>query len=164
MLHRALVVAAAVAVALPGCAASGLSFVQDDRVDVVRPKDRSKVALPVRVAWTVKDFAVGPGRGAFGVLIDRSPPPSGRTLGWLFRGDPTCKGAAARTCESPAFLAQRDIHVTTKPTVTYAQVPRLSGSQAGRQLHEVTVVLLDAAGRRVGEGAWSVQFEVKAAT
>ena len=50
---------------------------------------------------------------------------------------------------------------TTATSFTVEHVNRLSGSQSGRQLHEVTVVLLDARGQRVGEGAWSVQFEVE---
>jgi hypothetical protein len=143
------------------CGVHGLSFVQDKRVDVVRPHDRSKVRLPLTVGWTVKDFSVGPGAGSFGVFVDRSPQPSGRTLTWLFRGDRGCTGSGAAACATPDFLAQRNVYRTTDTNFTVDQVTRLTGSQAGRPLHEVTIVLLDAAGKRVGEGAWSVQFEVK---
>jgi hypothetical protein len=146
---------------LPACGVHGLSFVQDDRVDIVRPDDRSEVALPVRVGWTVQDFAVGPGKGSFGVFVDRTPQRPGKTLAWLFRGDSSCKGTSARLCTTPQFLAQRNVFRTANRSFTVEQVSRLSGTQAGRQFHEVTVVLLDEAGRRSGEGAWSVQFEVK---
>ena len=159
MIRLALV--AAVLAALPACGVGGLSFVQDERVDIVGPKDRSEVRLPVTVDWTVEDFAVGRGAGSFGVFVDRAPQPSGKTLAWLFRGDPGCKGTGATLCRTPAFLAQRSVHRTTRTAFTVDQVARLSGSQAGRELHEVTVVLLDAEGKRVGEGAWSVQFEVE---
>jgi hypothetical protein len=154
-------VLAAVLVALPACGVSGLSFVQDDRVDIVGPDDRSEVRLPVTVRWTVEGFDVGPDGGSFGVFVDRSPQPSGRTLGWLFRGDSSCKGAGARLCDSTEFLEQRNVFRTTRTSLTLEQVPRLTGADAGRVLHEVTVVLLDGDGRRAGEGAWSVQFEVE---
>ena len=95
------------------------------------------------------------------MLVDRAPPRPGQTLGWLFRGDVGCKGAAAARCGSPQFLADRSIFTTTETSVTLNQVPRLAGNEAQRQLHEATVVLLDAEGRRIGESAWSVQFEVE---
>jgi len=143
------------------CGVHGLSLVQDRRVDVVHPKERAKVELPVTVRWTVKDFAVGPGAGSFGVLVDRAPPPSGKSLAWLVRGEAGCKGAGAATCTRPEFLAQNNIFQTNDTSFRVDQVTKLTGSQAGRQFHEVTVVLLDANGARVGEGAWPVQFEVK---
>jgi hypothetical protein len=115
----------------------------------------------VTVRWSVKDFAVGPGAGSFGVLVDRAPQPSGEPLAWLVRGEAGCKGAGAATCTRPEFLAQNNIFQTNDTSFRVDQVNRLTGSQAGRQFHEVTVVLLDANGSRVGEGAWPVQFEVK---
>jgi len=143
------------------CGVHGLSFVQDKRVDVVHPDDRSTVELPVKVQWTAKDFPVGPGAGSFGVFVDRAPQPSGENLAWLVRGEAGCKGASAATCATPEFLGQRSIYQTDDTSFTVDQVSKLTGSQAGRQFHEVTVVLLDKDGTRVGEGAWSVQFEVK---
>ena len=156
-----LVLVAVALLVLPACGFSGLAFVQDERVDIVRPEDRDEVRLPLRVTWTVEDFAVGPGKGSFGVLVDRTPPRPGKTLSWLFRGDAACKGSSASLCAQPAFLAQRNVFQTTARSHTIEQVARLAGTQAGRQFHEVTIVLLDEAGRRVGEGAWSAQFEVR---
>jgi hypothetical protein len=94
-------------------------------------------------------------------LVDRAPQPSGRTLASLVRGDAGCKGPGAATCATPEFLAQQNIFHTTDTSFTVEQVPRLAGGDAGPQLHDVTIVLLDANGQRVGEGAWSVQFQVK---
>lgn len=140
---------------------NGLSFVEDTRVDIVQPDDRSEVRLPVTIEWTVEDFDVGPGRGAFGVLVDRAPPPPDKPLQWLFRDDLGCKGEGARVCASERYLADRAIFRTTETRVTLQQVPRLVGSEAGRVLHEATIVLLDAKGERIGESAWTVQFEVE---
>jgi hypothetical protein len=156
---RVAVTLLAVAV-LPACGVSGLSFVQDDRVDIIRPNDRDTIDLPLRVDWTAKDFPVGPGQGSFGVFIDRSPQPSGKTLAWIFRGDDACRGRG-NLCASEEFLSQRNVFRTTRSDFTVEQVTKLSGSQSGRLLHELTIVLLDEQGERVGEGAWSVQFEVR---
>jgi hypothetical protein len=160
--HRVLVAAVVplVLLVLPACGIHGLSFVQDERVDIVTPKDRAKVSLPVRVSWTAKDIEVGPGKGSYGVLVDRAPQRPGKTLAWIFRGDDGCKGAGASLCEQPQYLAQRNVFRATGRSLVIDQVSRLAGAQSGRQFHEVTVVLLDGAGRRIGESAWSVQFEV----
>ena len=155
-------VATALALTLTACGVSGLSFVQDERVDIVRPKDRSEVTLPVRIEWEVKDFAVGADAGSFGVFIDRAPPRPGKTLSWIFRGDDSCKGPSGEAvCEDPEFLRQRNVFRTTDTHFTIDLVPKLTGSERRRQFHEATIVLLDEDGRRVGEGAWSVQFELK---
>ena len=160
----------AVAVALvavlgaSACGVHGLSFVQDKRVDIVSPKDRSKARLPVTVDWTVKNFAVGPDAGSFGVFVDRSPQQAGKTLAWAFRGNASCKGSDGRQlCETADFLAEQGVFRTTDTAFTLSRVSRLTGNERKRQFHEVTVVLLDAAGKRVGEGAWSVQLEVQGA-
>jgi hypothetical protein len=156
------VVIAAVLIGSSACGTHGLSFVSDERVDIVSPADRSKLDAPVTVRWTAKDVAIGSGRGTFAVLVDRIPPRSGKTLAWLFKGDSTCKGPAGRAlCETPAFLAERGVYTTTDTSFTVDRVARLSGNQRRRQFHEATVVLLDRAGRRTGEGAWSVQFELR---
>jgi hypothetical protein len=140
----------------------GLSFVKDDRVDIVKPGDRDEVRLPVAIDWTVRDFAVGDGRGSFGVLVDRAPQRPGHTLAWLFRGADTCKGDTGKAlCETTEFLSERGVYATTETSITLDRIARLVGDDRKRQFHEVTVVLLDATGRRVSEGAWSVQFELK---
>lgn len=160
---RTLILAAtALALTLASCGISGLSFVQDERVDIVRPKDRAEVQVPITIAWTVKDFAVGPGAGSFGVFVDRAPTRSGKTLAWLFRGEDTCKGDdGEKLCATPDFLSQRNVFQTTDTEFTLQLVPKLTGDDRRRQFHEATIILLDEQGRRVGEGAWSIQFEVK---
>jgi hypothetical protein len=147
---------------LSACGVNGLSFVADERVDITRPGDRDEIRLPVTVEWTVKDFAVGAGEGSFGVFLDREPQRPGKTLAWLFRGEDTCRGASGNElCATADFLASRRVFETTETSLTFEQVPQLSGNERRRQFHEVTVVLLDDDGRRVGEGAWSVQFELR---
>lgn len=138
------------------CGVHGLSFVQDKRVHITAPRERSKLSLPVTVTWTAKSFS-----GAFGVLVDQAPPRTGETLPWLFRGRDTCRGdAGEKLCATPAFLAGQNVFHTTKRHFTVERVNRFTGNDRRRQFHELTIVLLDREGRRIGEGAWSVQFEV----
>jgi hypothetical protein len=145
-----------------GCAVHGLSFDHDDRLDIISPRDRAKVDLPVTVRWTVEDFAVGDREGSFAVALDATPPRSGQTLPGMFRKNATCRGEAGRTlCASPEFLAQHGLFRTTDREFTIERVAKLSGNDRRRQFHELTVVLLDREGRRAGEGAWSVQFSVE---
>jgi hypothetical protein len=152
--------AAAALLGSTGCGVSGLSFAQDQRVDIVRPDDRKTITLPLTVRWTVKNFAVGEGQGSFGVFVDRAPQPSGRALVWPFRGDRSCKGTGAELCTKPEFLAQHSVYQTTERSFRVEQVTRLPGGGSNRQ-HELTIVLLGPDGKRVGEGAWSVLFKVK---
>ena len=158
---RLVVVALTLGMVASACGVHGLSFLADDRVDIVSPGDRAKVDAPVTVRWTAKNFATGSDRGAFGVVVDRAPQRSGRTLASMFNGDDTCKGSTGRAlCATPEFLAERGVYMTTDTSFTIERIARLSGNQRRRQFHEATIVLLDAAGRRLGEGAWSVQFEL----
>ena len=151
---------AIVAAIASGCATHGLSFVTDDRIDIVAPHDRSEVALPFTVEWTARDVAIGPDAGRFGVFIDRAPPPPGQTAAWLFRGETGCKGRGRDRCATAEFLADRQVFETTDTALTITNIQDLTGNDSRRQFHEVTVVLLDATGARVQESAWSVQVEV----
>jgi hypothetical protein len=142
----------ALVVGASGCGLHGLSLVQDTRIHITGPRDRSKVELPITVRWHADGFAAGPGQGSYGVLVDRTPPPAGRTLAWLFRGQ--CVG-----CVDAGYLAQRRVYETTGSSITIGDVAPKASTQDGG-FHEVTIVLLDARGARVGEGAWTRQFKV----
>jgi hypothetical protein len=154
-LRTALVVVACIA-ALGGCGVHGLAFRADDRVEIVRPDDHATTTLPVAVVWRVRSGRpVGHG-SSYGIVVDRPPPPPGRTLGWLLRNDDTC---GASGCPDPAYRAQRGVFQTTATRVEVAEIPSNS-SHRKDAAHEATVFLLDAAGRRVGESAWTVAFDV----
>ena len=150
---------------LPACGTSGLSFVQDERITISAPEDRARVELPLTVRWEVEDFEItGPtGRatddaGYFGVLVDRAPPPPGRDLEWLLRDDVVC--SANPECPDEAYLAARDIYSTAETSIVIDQVPEPARGERSREFHEVTVVLLDGTGRRIGESAFGVEFEL----
>ncbi len=163
---RLAAVLAALSLLSSGCIQQGLAFRVDDRLKIESPKARSEVALPVTIRWTVKDFTIaGPGSvpagkdsGYFAVFVDRSPQPPNKTLAWTARKDRTCRPADG--CPDAEYLAARNIYTTTDTSITFEQLPRPSDRNR-KERHEVTVVLLDPSGRRIGESAFFVDFTVK---
>jgi hypothetical protein len=135
------------------CGVSDLNFVQDDRVRIVSPEDRSKVSLPVTIRWTADDFD-----GTFAVFLDRAPVPPGRSLDWLARDDDLCRDTPG--CPGPEWFTSRQVFPTADRQITIDDVPELTRDER-RVFHEVTVVLIDQNGERVGESAFTTEFEVE---
>ena len=52
------------------------------------------------------------------------------------------------------------MHTTTKTEITFDQLPD-TGPEGREEFHEVTVVLLDTSGHRIGESAFFVRFQLK---
>ncbi len=63
-------------------------------------------------------------------------------------------------CPDEAYLATRDIYRTEDTTIIIREVPEPIRGERTRQFHEVTVILLDEAGRRVGESAFGIEVEL----
>lgn len=144
----------------------GLNFQEDERLEITSPPDRAEVRLPFVVRWTVSDFRVTgrdgnatPDAGYFGVYIDRAPQPPNRTQAWLVREDQRCRRLA--DCTASSFLADQNIFAVTETSFTVERVQAPS-SQAPkrREFHDVTIVLLNGRGERIGESAFIRQFEV----
>ena len=137
---------------LPACG-TNVAFKQDHRVSIVYPRNRQKVTLPMTVRWTVKNFD-----GTFGVLLDRAPQPPGEPLTWFARNDKSCKRVSS--CPDAAYLARHNVFAVTD---TEFPVPVVHGPPSnfkGKDIHEVNIVLLDRQGRRIGDTAFNVEFEV----
>lgn len=153
---------------LSGCVSQGLAFRVDDRLSISSPKDRSEVTLPLTVRWDIRDFdVVQPGTstdrprgnaGYFAVFIDGTPQPPGKDLAWLARKDRSCRPTDG--CPDAEYLAARNIYSTSAQQITFAQLPRPSDSTK-KERHRVTIVLLDPAGKRIGESAFQSEFIVK---
>lgn len=155
----------AAALALPACS-TRVAFKQDHRVDIQFPKSRQKVTLPMTVRWTAHDFAVtGPtstaraGSGYFAVFVDRSPQPPGEKLTWFARNDRSCKRSPG--CPDEDYLARRNIFQVEANSFPIDALPAPARGVKGPDIHEVTVVLVDGTGRRVGETGFAVEFEVR---
>lgn len=162
---RALKIALSVAACLAGstaCQFSQLQFRGDHRLTFTSPSPRDKVAAPLTVSWSMKGFtstgldgSTDSRRGAYAVFVDRAPMPVGRDLKWLGRGDPACKRDPR--CPTPQFLADQGVFVTTSTSVRLQTLPSQNGG-VGDEQHYVNVVLLNGAGRRIGESAWYLPF------
>lgn len=150
---------------LAGCGVSGLNFLQDDRLTITSPAERSQVELPVTVSWTVEGFEVtgrdGSSRvdaGFFALFLDRPPQPPGESLEWLVRDNLNCKRDPE--CPNDEYLAQQGIFSTEETSLEIERVPEPSSDVDRREFHAVTIVLLDGEGKRIGESAFIVEFEV----
>ncbi len=137
-----------------GCR-QGLAFRQDDRLIITQPRDRAVVRLPFDTSWTAQDLPAGT---RFVVLIDRTPPPAGEGLDWFARDDPRCRRDGG--CPDAEYLRGLHVFVVDQTSLTVASVPRPQRPHE-RELHDVTVVLIDEEGMRLGETAATVTVEVR---
>ena len=153
---RLAVVLVAVVAPLAGCGTSDLAFRQDHRLEFVAPDDRDEVTLPLTVSWDVEDFEFGPGAGSFAVFVDRAPQPPGKSLTWLARNDTSCRPEDG--CPDAGWFAERDVFPTTELELTIDRLPARTDDR--REFHEVTIVLIDEDGRRIGETGWTLEFQV----
>ena len=149
---------------LPACGTRGLSFVQDERLTILRPTDRAKVELPLSLAWKVEDFRItGPtgtaeeDAGYFAVFVDRAPQPPGRTVASVAGDDPVC--ADRSDCPSVQDLQRLGVYTTDATSLTLNDIRDLSRDDR-RDFHEVTIVLLNGKSERIGESAFRVEFEI----
>lgn len=150
-------VAVLLGVVLSGCTLSGLDFRRDDRLQIENLDDRSTIELPYHLEFSF-DGSLGEGGVAgFGVLVDWSPPPPGKSLASLLEDDPACSGPSG--CPD-GYLARNRITITTDTTFELDNVPVGSERQERRGYHELTIVLVDAQGRRVGEASAYTRFRV----
>jgi hypothetical protein len=120
------------------------------------------VAAPFQVAWRTANLP----RDAtqFLVFVDDPPIHPGQNLRALANGDPSCVPSAG--CPNAAYLAARNVFLTSQHRVTIPFVADLTGIEGHDSLaiHQLTVILLDARGRRVGEYAYTQQFRVRQQT
>lgn len=120
-----------------------LQFRQDHRIEVQFPDNFAEVSEPLTVRWTARDFDPGPD-GTFLVLVDRAPMPPGRTIDYFDRRN------------------RQNILTTDAPQATIEVFEeRVGASSVERNRHFVTIVLIDSSGRRIGESAGFVEFDVR---
>jgi hypothetical protein len=129
---RTLIVAALVAATASACVSDGLAFRIDERVTIVAPEEREQVTLPLTIDWEVEDFD-----GTFAVFVDRAP---------IAPGDPL-----------PDDLPT-GVFATDDTEVVLESLPATS---ADDEVHVATIVLVGRDGRRAGESAFDVKFEVE---
>jgi hypothetical protein len=146
-------------VLVPGCAAKGLAFDNDHRVKITSPRNRATVRVPVTVRWRAAGLhRTTTGGPFFAVFLDRAPIRPGQNLRAV--ADDACNRTPG--CPDLNYLRDRYVFVTSSTSLTLGVVPKPSGQRTGaRDAHEATIVLVDAAGGRVGEYSYTVQFTIK---
>lgn len=155
------------ALSLTGCTDySKLLYTKDDRLDFTAPANRELVKTPLSVSWTIDDFTVvKPGiaapaddAGYFAVFVDRAPIEPGHTLDDVADDDEACERDPK--CPDRQYLSDRGVYTTSKTSLVLEQILPLDNEE-DIHLHEVTVVLLDSSGRRIGESAWYRYFKME---
>jgi len=150
----ALVVLAVGAFLNTGCS-DGLLFAKDARLSIVVPKSLASVSTPVHLRWTSR---IPPGSPLmYAVFVDALPVHPGQNLRSL--AGPTCAGV--RGCVDVAWLNRHYVFLTSQLSFDLDGLPILGTAKGERDIHKVTIVLVNADWRRLGEAAWSVAFDLR---
>jgi len=149
---RIAVVALVVAITMNGCTLQG-DFRLDERLQIMAPGDRQTVTLPLRVRWRFDNESEA---ARFGVFIDRAPVRVGENIDALARNDRDCTSRPG--CPDESWFQAQGVFVTTKAGLRIDTLGIPFDARGARELHQLTIVILDAQARRVGETAASVEF------
>lgn len=133
--------AAGLVLATTGCSTNGLIFRDDGSFVVDSPHKNQVVSQPVTVRWHLKPGTASP--AGYAVFLDRTPPRPGGRL--------------------PGPNDRLNITVTTDTSVRISDIqPTNAVSDEDKNRHDVTIIMLDANGRRISELSGFVRFKVRA--
>lgn len=144
---------AALLLVLSGCN-HPFAFRQDRRVHIVSPNNNATLGQPLTVTWTAKDT----NGEAFAVFVDHAPIAAGAGVRSIGRSDPQCRQDPS--CPDAAYLAQRNVFVTTGNALELPRLPDRRTHPGDKDQHDVTIVLVNQDAQRVGEAAYTVTFEI----
>ena len=115
----------------------------------------------MRVAWDAPGIELGAvgGPARFAVFVDRAPIRPGQSLRAV--GDDDCRRTPG--CPDDEYLRERYVFLTCATSLTLDTLPAKSGTTrtGADDTHDLTIVLVDADGRRLGEAAWTVEFRAE---
>ena len=145
---------------------SDLNFRVDSRLHFLSPKDRTDQRLPLTIRWRMSDFTVAAqgsaaptkSAGYFVLFVDQPPVRPGQTLTAICKSDPYERGD--RACPTLGYLQGKRIYPTTDEQVTLTNLANVTGNKEAKQLHTFVVVLMDTAGRRIGESSWELDLRL----
>lgn len=149
---------------------SDLRFTVDDRLHWVSPPDRARVAQPLTLRWTMRDFTVWhpgddptlPNSGYFAVFVDQTPIKPGQTMKAVARGDRFCQRTPG--CPDKTYLENHQVFTTSDTTLVIHDIATLPNDKEIWQLHVITVVLMSPTGHRIGESAWERDVRIHKVT
>ena len=126
---------------LPAC--QPMLFRNDHRIEIAEPANFATVHMPVELTWSAPGFAA-PEMGEFAVFVDRDPMPPGETVAYF--------AASGR---------MQNLYIVSSTRLRLLKLdPNPGASDVERNHHDVTVVLLDPTGHRIGESAGFAEFTV----
>lgn len=115
-------------------------FRQSDRLQITAPQSFTTVHQPLTIRWTAQDFSA-PRDGRFAVFVDRDPMSPGGNIGDYAPQD------------------RGGIYVVEGTSLQLKLLTPLAGVDPAEQNHhDVTVVMLDRGGSRIGEYAGFTEF------
>ena len=136
--------------AIASCGTGDRAFRADRSVTITAPKPLAVVSTPFTVAWK------GRSGQHYAVFVDLPPMSVGGSL--RDYADSTCKQSPG--CKpSVSYLNSDGIYIgTDRLTVTNLLDLTGVGAEQKYPVHTLTIVPIDSGWRRVGTGAWSVEF------
>jgi hypothetical protein len=131
----------------------------DARFAVTAPLELERTAAPLTISWTVDAETaelVQQRERFFAVFLDRPPIAPGQSLSSL--SDDECRRTDG--CPDATWLADRRVFLSMATEVTIPVLrPQAQGGRGGRtEVHEATVVIVNAGGYRLDERAATVRF------
>jgi hypothetical protein len=138
---------------LSGCAVDGLAFVRDDRLDIRSPASDATVRLPFEVRWTAPGV-----EATYLVLFDRTPMRPNQTLRSLVPSTDPCRTRPG--CPDKEWLTDKNMYLTSDTSIRVEDLPEERTTNRAKDRHELTIVLLDSRGRRIGESVFIRDFIV----
>ncbi|MEU1518406.1 hypothetical protein ABZ490_40755 [Streptomyces sp. NPDC005811] len=141
-----------------GCAdIHDIRYTLDHRITITAPRNLATVTMPTVMRWRLNDPSVLKDGRKFAVVVDRDVMPPGHPLKDLLT-DP-CAGDFPQ-CPDPEVLADGyHTYLTTRSRVTIPSVVSQQGAAEGDS-HTAMIILIDAAGKRVGDAYWRISFRV----
>jgi hypothetical protein len=133
----------------------GLLFANDTSVRIVSPRNLATVSTPVQLRWVTKILPASP--LMYAAFVDILPVHPGQNLRSL--AGASCSGVPG--CVDLAWLNRHSVYLTSQPGLDLDTLPILGTPKGERDIHTVTIVLVDKAWRRSGESAWSVSFALR---
>jgi hypothetical protein len=118
-------------------------FRQSDRLQITAPQDHATaVRQPLTIRWRAQDFSA-PRDGRFAVFVDRDPMGAGGNIADYAPGE------------------RAGIYLVDTTSLRLGLLTPLAGVDPAEQdHHDVTVVMLDRGGSRIGEYAAFAEFTV----
>lgn len=151
MRARGAVAVLAVVLCASSCTADGLT--RDQALRIVSPSARGAVRLPFTITWRAV-----PGRRVL-LLIDHAPMRPGAPLRSLVPESDPCRSEPG--CPDATWLNERHVYVSGGTSITVDTLADNRPNNRTHDRHEITAVVVDQAGTRVGSAAAVREFTVE---